>query len=124
MSHSYNQTRFDALHINSSRSVMNKKLAVALTVVLLSGCMEVVAPGAEKIVLTDKPALVAKCRPVGSLQVAETWSAPGDEDTELRNQALGLGTGADTALVTTPAFAAHATGMAYRCNDAAASGTP
>ena len=103
---------------------MNKKLAVALTVVLLSGCVEVVAPGAEKIILTDKPALVAKCRPVGSVQLAERGSLGFDEDTELRNQALGLGTGADTVLVTSSPFASHASGVAYRCNDAAASGTP
>lgn len=105
---------------------MNKKLAVALTVVLLSGCVEVVAPGAEKIVLTDQPALVAKCRPVGSLQLAQRSDSLDffDEDTELRNQALGLGTGADTVLVTSSPFASHASGVAYRCYEAAPNGTP
>lgn len=109
---------------------MSKKMAAAFAILLVSGCVdtEILAPGAERIALTNRPTDVERCRPVGSLQIADRSDSLSfpivDEVTELRNQALGLGTGADTVLVTSSAFAAHATGVAYRCHEAPAEATP
>lgn len=107
---------------------MSKKMAAVISAIVLSGCATaILAPGAEKIMLTTRPADVEGCRPVGSLQLADrtdSLSLADDEATEMRNQALGLGTGADTILVTSTDYAAHASGVAYRCHDAGAARTP
>lgn len=108
---------------------MIKNAATVVTALLLSGCVTaVLAPGADKIALTKNPADVEKCRPAGSLQVLTAF--PDDGVTALRNQALGMGSGADTILITGGALTSSNTmalsvnGVAYRCHEAAAAATP
>ena len=89
--------------------------AAALTVTLLSGCVTTLAPGASEIVLTRKPADVAHCSPLGSVQGGPP-EFPGNDIKELRNQAVGAG--ADTVLITSSIFASSGQGgLAYRCKD-------
>jgi hypothetical protein len=92
--------------------------------VLCPGCVipssVVAAPGSGAILLTGNPADVAPCRPVGSVHVSEhNLYRRDDAPIELRNQALGLG--ADRVLITSTDVAIIAGGVAYRCQEPAAS---
>ena len=90
--------------------------AVALTITVLSGCVTTLAPGAREIVLTRKPADVARCSPLVSVQGGPP-EFPGNDLRELQNQALTAG--ADTVLITSSIFTSSGSGgLAYRCNEA------
>jgi len=94
---------------------MRKRIAAAVTVTLLSGCVTTLAPGAREIVVTRKPADVTRCSPLGSVQGGPP-EFPGNDINELRNQAVGAG--ADTVLITSPILTGSgAGGLAYRCKD-------
>jgi hypothetical protein len=89
--------------------------AAALTITLLSGCMTTLAPGAREIVVTRKPADVAHCAPLTSVQGGPP-EFPENDIKELKNQALAAG--ADTVLITSSIFTGSgAGGLAYRCKE-------
>jgi len=76
---------------------------------LLGACATVaLAPGADKVRITDDAKEVASCTPVGNvlvpLEVSENSFA------ELRNHTVGLG--GNTVFITS---ARYGTGVAYRC---------
>ena len=90
--------------------------AVTVIITLLSGCATTLAPGASEIVVTRKPADVAHCSPLVSVQGGPP-EFPGNDIKELQNQALAAG--ADTVLITSSIFTGSgAGGLAYRCKEA------
>ena len=87
-------------------------LIMACVFSLLSACVTL-APGADKVRITQNPADVTTCSAVGNIKAAR--DAQGqvdilDADTELRNQTIGLG--GNTAFETS---ALLGEGVAYRC---------
>lgn len=74
----------------------------------LAGCMTVnAAPGADKVHITEVPADVQGCQPVGNVEGMKTGGTP----LMLGNVVVGLG--GDTLLLTVPSAAL---GVAYRCS--------
>jgi len=96
-------------------------IVVAATLViaaaLLGACAVVtLAPGADQVRVTNKPAEVAGCKAVGNIQVPKNEQGVVDMANamhQFRNQAVGLG--ANAALVTEGLADIPATGVAYRC---------
>ena len=87
-------------------------LPTASVFALLTACVTL-APGADKVRITQNPAVVSSCSAVGNIKAPR--SAQGqvdilDADTELRNQTIGLG--GNTAFETS---ALLGEGVAYRC---------
>jgi hypothetical protein len=82
---------------------------------LLNGCATpALAPGADKVQLTQKAADVINCKAVGNINPAHdakgtTFSTP----TEFRNQAIGLG--GNTVFVTNQYMGSPIEGVAYLC---------
>ena len=83
-------------------------LVFALFSASLAGCETeptALAPGADKVRITNSPSDVANCKAVGNLRVAPT---PAQNDVALiRNQTIGFG--GNTAFLTT------GSGIAYQC---------
>jgi hypothetical protein len=77
---------------------------------LLSACAAPVAlaPGADKVQLTNDAGKVASCTPVGNIAVPNVASE--DSFAELRNHTIGLG--GNTVFITSTQYG---TGVAYRC---------
>lgn len=88
---------------NAKRVCASAALAMAM---LLSGCVAL-APGAERVKVTDRPADVKGCSAVGNIRVRR-HDYPLDVENSLRNQAVGLG--GNVVYRTSPW-----TGVAYRC---------
>lgn len=78
----------------------------ALLAMLVAGCVSL-APGAAQVKVTDRPADVQGCSPVGNVR-ARGQEYPVDIENSLRNQAVGLG--GNVIYRTSPS-----TGVAYRC---------
>jgi hypothetical protein len=93
--------------------VRTSALGVVLT--LLGGCASpALAPGADKVLLTQKAADVANCKAVGNINPNQgpkgtTFSTP----TDFRNQAIGFG--GNTVFVTNQYMGAPVEGVAYLC---------
>lgn len=90
---------------------MNKMLlkcvAASLLTSSLTACVTVnVAPGADKVRITEIPAEVQGCQAVGNVDGGQTGGMPA----MLRNVVVGLG--GDTLLMTIPLASV---GIAYRC---------
>jgi hypothetical protein len=89
------------------------RLLIAVAVfALFSGCVTL-APGADKVRITQNSADVASCSAVGNIKAPR--DAQGqvdllDAETSLRNQTVGLG--GNTALETSTLLGE---GVAYRC---------
>ena len=91
---------------------IGRLLITAPVLSLLSACVTL-APGADKVRITQNPADVSSCSAVGNIKAPR--GAQGqvdilDADTELRNQTIGLG--GNTAFETS---ALLGEGVAYRC---------
>ena len=89
-----------------------RPLIAVSVLALLSGCVTL-APGADKVKMTQNPADVAGCTAVGNIKAPR--DAQGqvdilDADATLRNQTIGLG--GNTALETSTLLSE---GVAYRC---------
>jgi hypothetical protein len=87
-------------------------LPTASVFALLTACVTL-APGADKVKITQNPADVASCSAVGNIKAPR--DAQGqvdilDADASLRNQTIGLG--GNTALETSTLLVE---GVAYRC---------
>jgi carbon monoxide dehydrogenase subunit G len=87
-------------------------ISAAGAAILLAACVSL-APGADKVHVTDKASDVANCTAVGNLRISR--DAQGqvdlvDADTEYRNQTVGLG--GNTAFVTSSVLGQ---GIGYRC---------
>lgn len=89
--------------------------AVGVVLTLLNGCATAaLAPGADKVQLTEKAADVINCKAVGNINPAQgpkgtTWSTP----TDFRNQAIGLG--GNTVFVSSQYMGAPIQGVVYLC---------
>jgi hypothetical protein len=89
--------------------------AVGVALALLHGCATAaLAPGADKVQLTQKAADVLNCRAVGNINPAQdakgtTFSTPN----EFRNQAIGLG--GNAVFVTSQYMGAPVEGVVYSC---------
>ena len=98
---------------------------VAGSLVGLAACTPfVLAPGAEQVRVTNVPADVVDCAPVGNIQAPR--DATGAVDVahavgQLKNQTIGLG--GNVALVTVGSLGFPTAGIAYHCPSRAASGT-
>lgn len=88
---------------NAKHVYSGAALAIAM---LLSSCVSLV-PGAKQVKMTDRPAAVRGCAPVGNVGV-DGDENPVDVERSLRNQAVGLG--GNVMFRTSPG-----TGVAYRC---------
>jgi hypothetical protein len=100
--------------------IATRVLLLTATAVLFPGCVTpplvIPAPGSTMVRLTQSPADVAQCHPVGNVHVtARATPTVDDAVTELRNQALGLG--ADSVFITSTDEATFAGGVAYRCHE-------
>jgi hypothetical protein len=103
-------TEFRVLRIAARAS------AVGAILTLVQACaMPVLAPGAEKVQLTQKAGDVAHCSAAGNINPARdakggtTFSTPA----EFQNQAIGLG--GNTVFVTKQYMGAPIEGVVYRC---------
>jgi hypothetical protein len=95
----------------------NLRLALVSIAVCVSACVTL-APGAEKVRLTNNAADVSACVAVGSVNTLGGPQGPSeikDSSTELRNQALALG--ANIVFVTSSTLNVPNEGVAYRCPD-------
>ena len=68
-----------------------RNLMLASAVLVTSSCVTVtLAPGADKVKLTNNPADVAACKPVGNVSAKlDIWN-PKDAEFQLRNRTVGL----------------------------------
>lgn len=83
---------------------------------LVAGCVTAtLAPGADKVRITNVSAAVAACSAVGNLHVTlgPNGAPTTDPNVELRNQAIGFG--GNTVLVTSSTMGDPTEGIAYRC---------
>jgi hypothetical protein len=94
------------------------RLLILLASALVQACVTTtLAPGAEKVRLTENAADVSNCSAVGNIAPAQdakgdTFSTP----TDFKNQAIGLG--GNTVLVTKQYMGALLNGVIYRCSAA------
>ena len=93
---------------------MNARVSISTTamVAVLTACVSL-APGADKVRITNHASDVAACNAVGNINLPR--NAQGqidslDADTEFRNQTVGLG--GNTAFVTSTVLGQA---VAYRC---------
>ena len=87
-------------------------ISAAGMAILVAACVTL-APGADKVHVTDKASDVANCTAVGNLTIPRDAQGQPDlvnADTEYRNQTVGLG--GNTALVTSSMLGQ---GIGYRC---------
>jgi hypothetical protein len=94
--------------------ILSAQIMITATI-LLSACVTL-APGADKVRITDKASDVATCKALGNLQVPMDGGAPADASSaqdQFRNQAVGLGS--NVALVTQGIVGLPFSGIAYRC---------
>ena len=94
--------------------LMNVRVLVGATgpAILLTACASL-APGADKVRVTQKAADVANCTAVGNIKLprdAQGQAAPVNAVAEFRNQTVSFG--GNTALVTSSLLGE---GVAYRC---------
>jgi hypothetical protein len=82
-----------------------------LSIVLSLTACTTVAPQAEHIVMTRKPADVAQCRMLGQVAAYPPYIMPNDDYRQMKNAAVLLN--ADTVLVLNRFGVAK--GMAYQC---------
>jgi hypothetical protein len=89
-----------------------------LFTLLLGSCATVTpAPGSDKVHVTNNPADVAACKPVGNIAVPKTSNGTVDmasAATDFRNRTVGLG--GNTALVTSGFVSIPVEGIAYHCD--------
>lgn len=94
------------------RIVLPVLMSVALGAI--SACATVaLAPGADKVRLTQTAADVAACTPVGNLHLGAGPNGPPNPAAALRNEVIGLG--GNTAFVTTGSLTIPTDGVAYKC---------
>jgi hypothetical protein len=80
---------------------------------LNSGCATVaLAPGADKVHLTQKATDVTTCKVVGNVKRPPDSSSL-DSEASIRNQVVGLG--GNTALITQEDISGPQQGVAYQC---------
>ena len=112
--------QFDSESFTARRNGLRpavSRLCGALTIIacLLAvvGCVTVVsAPGADQVRLTENPAAVVGCAPVGNIQPLP--NAPASSARIMfRNRVIGFG--GNTGLITRYFFAEPIEGIAYRC---------
>lgn len=92
----------------------NACLLIASTI--LVGACVTLAPGADQVRLTTKPADVEACKALGNLQVPKNDQGLVDgasAQNQFRNQAVGLG--GNMALVTEGFVSIPVAGIAYHC---------
>lgn len=83
---------------------MWRSLVLAVLFAVLTACVSpALAPGADKVRITDKPSDVANCKAVGNLP-SDSYAS---NAVSLRNKTIGLG--GNTAFVT------PGSGIAYQC---------
>ena len=84
---------------------------------ILAGCVTVsLAPGADKIKVTNKAAEVAGCTAVGNVHVPKSANGLVDAAsaaTQFRNEVLGLG--GNAGFITYGPLSVPVEGVAYRC---------
>jgi len=91
-------------------------LAIAGSVLLAACATVTLAPGADKVKVTQLAADVAGCTAVGNIQVPKLSNGDDNLDfsgSEFRNLIVGLG--GNTGLVTHSVLSAPEEGVAYRC---------
>jgi hypothetical protein len=92
-------------------------LLASAVLMLLADCTTVApAPGADKVRVTDKPADVTGCTPVGNIHVPKNANGLVDAasaGTQFRNEVVGLG--GNAGFVTYGLLSAPVEGVAYRC---------
>ena len=99
------------------RQRIKSVLFVSTCLLLLADCTTVApAPGADKVRVTDKPADVTGCTPVGNIHVPKDPNGLVDAasaGTQFRNEVVGLG--GNAGFVTYGFLSAPVEGVAYRC---------
>jgi hypothetical protein len=103
---------------NIRESIMQRSANALLLVAsaILVGACVTLAPGADQVRLTNKPADVGACKALGNIQVPRNDQGLVDgasAQTQFRNQAVGLG--GNVALVTQGFMSIPAAGIAYHC---------
>jgi hypothetical protein len=91
---------------------IGRPLMAVSVIALLAGCVTL-APGADKVKMTQNPADVASCSAVGNIKAPRDSQGQVDifdQENTLRNQTVGLG--GNTALETSTLLGE---GVAYRC---------
>src|SRR5689334_8980768 len=92
---------------------MKASWILAPLLLLVSCASTVLAPGAEKVQITESRDRVKDCKVLGQVEAPGPFSSPDDWSKQLQNAAFGLG--GDTVFLTSSQFSERATGMAYRC---------
>jgi hypothetical protein len=90
-------------------------LLLIASAILISACVTL-APGADQVRLTNKPADVGVCKALGNIQVPKNDQGLVDgasAQNQFRNQAVGLG--GNVALVTEGFVSIPVAGIAYHC---------
>jgi len=90
-------------------------LLLIASAILVGACVTL-APGADQVRLTNKPADVVACKALGNLRVPRNEQGVVDgasAQNQFRNQTVGLG--ANVALVTEGFVGIPAAGIAYHC---------
>jgi hypothetical protein len=98
------------------QTIRNAFFAVASSLLMYACASVTLAPGAEKVRLTEAAADVANCKAVGNVQVRKRPGDVGDlfsAPTQFRNQTLGFG--GNIGFVTEGGLQAPAAGVAYQC---------
>jgi hypothetical protein len=96
------------------QGIANALLLIALAI--LVGACVTLAPGADQVRLTNKPADVEVCKALGNIQVPKDNQGLVDgasAQNQFRNQAVGLG--GNVALVTEGFVSTPVAGIAYHC---------
>ena len=111
-------TRFDFRTSTIRESIMQRTANTLLLIAsaILAGACVTLAPGADQVRLTNKPADVVACKALGNIQVPRDNGGLVDGATaqnQFRNQAVGLS--ANVALVTEGFVGIPVAGIAYHC---------